>query len=64
MARHYAGLIDGLVIDTADADKAHLVEAQGIRAFATAAVMRGDEDRRRLARETLAFAADLRRARP
>ncbi|MCE3290718.1 MAG: LPPG:Fo 2-phospho-L-lactate transferase [Caulobacter sp.] len=59
VARHYAGLIDGLVIDTADAERAPAVEALGVRAFVTASVMRDDDDRRRLARETLAFAAGL-----
>jgi LPPG:FO 2-phospho-L-lactate transferase len=61
VARHYAGLIDGLVIDTADAERAPAIEALGVRAFATASVMRSDDDRRRLARETLAFAASLQR---
>jgi LPPG:FO 2-phospho-L-lactate transferase len=61
VARHYAGLIDGLVIDTADAARAPAIEALGVRALSAASIMRSDDDRRRLARETLAFAADLRR---
>jgi LPPG:FO 2-phospho-L-lactate transferase len=61
VARHYAGLIDGLVIDEADASHAPAIEALGVRALAKASVMRSDEDRRRLARETLAFAAGLQR---
>ena len=61
VARHYAGLIDGLVIDTADAERAPAVEALGVRALVTPSVMRDDDDRRRLARETLAFAAGLQR---
>jgi LPPG:FO 2-phospho-L-lactate transferase len=59
IARHYQGLIDGLVIDPADADHAPAIEASGIRVATKPAIMRTDDDRRRLARQTLAFAASL-----
>ena len=59
VARHYAelhrDLLDGLVIDEQDADQAPAIEALGIDVLVTAAVMRSDEDRARLAAEVLAF---------
>lgn len=61
VARHYAGLIDGLVVDTADTDSISAIEGDGVRAMATQSVMRDDNDRRHLARRTLAFAAELAR---
>lgn len=60
IARHYHGLIDGLVIDASDAAEA---PALGIATFATGAIMHDDADRIRLARETLAFALSLERGR-
>jgi LPPG:FO 2-phospho-L-lactate transferase len=60
VASHYHGLIDGLVIDRADAADAPRVEALGMAAHVAATVMRSDEDRVALARETLAFAGSLR----
>jgi LPPG:FO 2-phospho-L-lactate transferase len=57
IAAHYRGLIDGLVIDTADAADA---DRLGAPAHVTATVMRSDEDRVTLAAETLTFAATLR----
>ncbi len=59
LAHHYAGLIDGLVIDTADLHATEVIEATGIRVMATQSVMHDDNDRRHLARRTLAFAAEL-----
>lgn len=59
VAHHYAGLIDGLVIDTADLHATEVIEATGIRVMATQSVMHDDNDRRHLARRTLAFAAKL-----
>lgn len=61
VAHHYAGLIDGLVIDTADLSALGVIEAAGVRAIATQSVMHDDNDRRRLTRRTLEFAADLAR---
>ncbi|MDQ0466915.1 LPPG:FO 2-phospho-L-lactate transferase [Caulobacter ginsengisoli] len=63
VARHYAGLIDGLVVDTADAGAVPTIEALGVRALAVPSVMRSDDDRRRLARDALAFAATLSQSR-
>jgi len=59
VARHYQGLISGLVIDDVDAGQADAIAALGIQARATASVMVDDADRVRLAQETLAFLADL-----
>ncbi len=61
IARHYRGLIDGLVLDHADAAEAAAVEALGIRAVTTGTVMRSLEDRIALARFALEFAGTLRR---
>ena len=59
IAAHYAGLIDGLILDEADAAEAGAVERAGIVAHVTATVMRNDEDRVALAQDALAFAAAL-----
>lgn len=58
IARHYEGLIDGLVVDRADAA---LVAELACSAWVTDTVMVTLEDRERLAREALRFAATLRR---
>ncbi len=60
IAQHYGGLLDGLVIDTADQKLAAAIENCGIAVHVTDTVM-GDQDRRRLlAEETVAFAERLR----
>ncbi|ACG78947.1 LPPG:Fo 2-phospho-L-lactate transferase [Phenylobacterium zucineum HLK1] len=61
VAAHYAGLIDGLVLDRSDAADTKAVEAVGMRARLAPSVMRSDVDRIELARATLAFAEELRR---
>lgn len=53
IARYYAGLIDVLVIDHADAGFANDIQALGIRAVATDILMRSTADRVRLARSCL-----------
>jgi LPPG:FO 2-phospho-L-lactate transferase len=60
VADHYRGLLDGLVIDEADAALAPALSARGVTPLVTPSVMVSDEDRTRLARETLALAARLR----
>ncbi|MCL2430844.1 MAG: 2-phospho-L-lactate transferase [Alphaproteobacteria bacterium] len=57
IARHYRGLIDGLVIDNSDAALRGAIEADGVRVLVTPTVMRSTEDRVQLARECLDFAA-------
>lgn len=57
IAGHYAGLLDGLVIDVADAT---LAAATGVPTCVTSTLMRSEDDKRRLARDVIAFAASLR----
>jgi LPPG:FO 2-phospho-L-lactate transferase len=59
VARIYAGLIDGLVIDTVDRDLAPSIEELCIEVLVTGSIMGGPEDRERLAAETLQFARGL-----
>ena len=63
VARHYRGLLAGLIIDDVDAAEAAKLEAEGLAALVTGTVMQSDEDRIRLAREALAFAGRLMGAR-
>ena len=56
IARHYSGLIDGLVIDEADAAHADRI---GVPVLVARTLMNDIDDRRRLAREVLAFAQAL-----
>ena len=58
VADAYAGVIDGLVVDTADPGSDSDVEGLAITRFDT--LMDGAAGRRRVAEETLAFAATLR----
>ncbi|MGH8702418.1 MAG: 2-phospho-L-lactate transferase [Burkholderiales bacterium] len=57
---HYHGLINGLVIDAADAADAGRV---GVRCVVTRTLMKSLDDRRKLARDVLAFAEQLARER-
>lgn len=59
VARIYAGVIDGLVIDTVDRDLTRSIEDLGIEVLVTGSIMGGPEDRERLANETLQFARGL-----
>ncbi len=59
VARIYAGLIDGLVIDHADDGDQPAIEALGMRVLVTDAIMRDEADRQRLTEETLRFARGL-----
>lgn len=61
IAEHYGDLISGLVIDAADADERGSI---GKPVHVTATLMRSDEDRLRLAGETLVFADDLAAMQP
>jgi LPPG:FO 2-phospho-L-lactate transferase len=59
VARMYAGLIDGMVVDRTDRGERASIESLGMRVLATESVMRDAEDRARLASETLEFSAGL-----
>lgn len=56
VARHYAGLINAFVLDTADAAYQPDLEAGGLRVLVTDSLMRSETDRARLAREVLGLA--------
>lgn len=58
VARMYAGLVDGMVIDHADEAEREEIKALGMSVLLTDAVMRDERGRERLARETLEFAGD------
>jgi len=59
VARLFAGLIDGLVIDRVDAGFAPEIEKLGLRARVAETVMRNKRDQAELARATVQFAATL-----
>ncbi len=61
VARRYAGLVDGFVIDHADSADAEAIHALGMAVLATDAIMRDEDGRERLARECLDFAGRLGR---
>ena len=63
IARHYSGLLDGLVIDAADAALAPAIEAEGLRVAVTGTVMRSAADRARLAEAVISFARTLEESR-
>jgi LPPG:FO 2-phospho-L-lactate transferase len=60
VAAWYGDLLDGMVIDEQDAAHAPRIEALGIRTLVANTVMASVEDRVRLARDVLQFAAGLR----
>ncbi|EJW11048.1 lactate transferase [Rhodovulum sp. PH10] len=59
VARHYAGFLDGFVIDRLDASQADDIAALGMTVRVAQTVMSTPSDRVALARECLAFAAAL-----
>lgn len=59
VARHYAGLLAGFVIDHADAELAPAIRDLGMEVFVTDVVMSDWAGRARLAAETLVFAQEL-----
>ncbi len=63
VATMYRGIVGGIVMDRVDADERGDIEALGMQVLVTDTVMRDEADRRRLAEETLAFAARLADAR-
>jgi LPPG:FO 2-phospho-L-lactate transferase len=60
VARHYRGLLNGLIMDTVDAAEAEAVARVGVTPLVTGTVMQSDEDRIRLAEEALAFTRGLK----
>jgi LPPG:FO 2-phospho-L-lactate transferase len=64
IARHYAGLIQGLVIDIEDASLAASIEREGVVVHVTQTVMKSHADRIFLADECLKFVRKLRTENP
>jgi LPPG:FO 2-phospho-L-lactate transferase len=56
VARIYADLIDGFVLDTVDADLEPAIRGMGLETLATDTIMTDDAARARVARDVLAFA--------
>ena len=63
IAEHYAGLIDGFVLDEADRGEAAGIAAAGVAVEVTRTMMTAREEKQALARAVLAFAERLRAAR-
>ncbi len=59
VASHYAGLLDGIVIDEQDRKQRGGIEALGLACLVTRIVMRDRADRARLASEVISFATSL-----
>jgi LPPG:FO 2-phospho-L-lactate transferase len=59
VAAMYAGLVDGMVVDTVDEGERAGIEEIGMRVLVTDSVMRDAGDRARLASETLEFGAGM-----
>jgi LPPG:FO 2-phospho-L-lactate transferase len=59
VAEYYGDLLDGFVIDTADAADARAIEALGPKVCVTPSVMNGPQERRALAAAVLDFARSL-----
>ena len=62
VAAHYADVLDGWVVDPADAASISVLEASGIAAIATPSVMLTWDDKVSLAQATLSFIRELRAA--
>lgn len=60
VARLYAGIANGMVIDHADAEQDDQINALGMEVLTTNAVMQDEPDRARFAREVLDFALQVR----
>ena len=59
VARHYRGLIDGIVIDALDAALKPQIEALGLKVAVTNTIMKSRNDQMQLARTVIEFAATL-----
>ena len=59
VAALYGDFLDGMVIDSRDAMLADRIAGLGIAVYVTDTIMRNDDDRCRLADETLAFAGSI-----
>jgi LPPG:FO 2-phospho-L-lactate transferase len=59
VARHYRGLIDGIVIDALDAALKPQIETLGVKVAVTNTIMKSRNDQMQLARTAIEFAATL-----
>jgi len=59
VARHYGGLLDGMVVDRTDEALAPAIEAEGIRVAVTGTIMNSAADRATLAQDVVSFAKTL-----
>jgi len=59
IARHYSGLVRGIIIDTVDAGQAGSIQANGLRVRTAASLMHGAAGRAALARVALDFGRGL-----
>lgn len=59
IARHYEGLVDGLIIDTQDSDICANIEAMGMKVKVTNTIMKTLDDRRALAATALQFIEEM-----
>lgn len=60
VADTYLDIIDGIVIDQEDEEWASAIESMGVSVLCTQTLMRTEDDRARLAAETLSFARGIR----
>ncbi len=59
VAEHYKGLIDGLIIDSQDAELCDTIAAMGMKVLTTNTIMKNLEDRVHLAEDTLQFIQEM-----
>lgn len=59
IAKHYKGLVDGLIIDTEDGDISAAIHAMGIKVKITNTIMKSLVDRKNLAASTLQFIEEM-----
>lgn len=59
VTRHYGGLVDGWIIDSTDRDLAPAIEAHGHQVRVCNTIMRGLDDKRRLAHDAVEFALKM-----
>lgn len=60
VAQYYEALIDGIVIDRSDEHLADAIRSLGVEVLIEKSVMKTDDDKAHLARQTLAFAQSIR----
>ena len=59
VAKHYRGLVDGIVIETSDAVLKASIESLGMRVFVADIIMQSAKDEEAVARSVLKLASEL-----